>query len=27
MLKDEYYDGSYLNNLTMKTLREIIWDE
>ena len=24
MLKDEYYDGSYLNNLTMKTLREII---
>jgi hypothetical protein len=27
MLKDEYYDGSYLNNLTMKTWREIIWDE
>lgn len=23
MLKDEYYDGSYLNNLTMSTLREI----
>lgn len=27
MLKDEYYDGSYLNNLTMKTLSEIISNE
>jgi hypothetical protein len=24
MLKDEYYDGTYLNNLTIKTLQEII---
>ena len=23
MLKDEYYDGSYLNDLAMNTLKEI----